>query len=206
MIPKSALILICGLPYLAFATNRASPNEDTLQTSSASVGREKFITLDAGVYPFDFLSDQQTGWYPTVSPRIGFGLTVATSVIFYTHVDYYRFHMASVGNSSYLPKSAKREDLALYAGFLVGQTIDVGLGVYYTTSEKVDIAPLLSNETLPWAQSGWSAYRFFFTIGVVHEFKITDRLFLPVGFYYREAGYGSAIGPLFLRLGIGLAL
>lgn len=206
MVLKSTPILFCLMPCLVFASNLASARQDTVQAISAQPLRQEFITLDAGLYPFGFLSSERTGWYPTYSLRAGFGLPVVASVIIYTHLDYYRFHMSSVGNSSFLPKSARREDIALYAGVVAGNVIEVGCGVYHTVSDKVTMIYYFPTESFPWTNSGWSAYRFFFTFGFLHEFRLSSDLFLPVGLYYRDAGYGSGTGPFLVRVGLGMKL
>lgn len=206
MVPKSTLILFISLQSLAYAEDMEFPNKDSLSFESAQNSKNMQITLDLGLLP---RAIPGTNWHPHTGIRAGFGASISRDITLCGHLEYVEFDLAPSGGFSYLaPKDAKRQDLAIYGGVLLYRLIEAGCGTYYTTSDKVEVvypAPL-GMPSFSWTPSGWSGFRFFWTIGLRYELRLTEDLFMAVGLSYRDPGYGSSAIPIFLRVGIGLKL
>jgi hypothetical protein len=206
MVLRSSLVMLIALQSIAYTANLGFRNKDSLSSDSAQQSKNMRITLDLALMRGPIEGDN---WHPRIGIRAGFGTSIARDITFCGHLEFFEFDLAPSGGPSYLsPKSAKRKDLAIYGGVLVYRIIEAGCGTYYTASEKVDVvypAPL-GMPSFSWTPSGWSGFRFFWTIGLRYEVRLTEGLFMPVGLSYRDPGYGSGAIPIFLRVGIGLKL
>jgi hypothetical protein len=195
MAPKFILIFLFALPSLAYAGY-----EDSTQTTSGSTLHQDRITLDLGVFLLGVYTGD--GWEPQNALRAGFGKEIRPGLILNGHLEYYEFNIEKYGDHTQLvPKSAKRHDIAAYAGILFFETVEIGIGGYYTKSDPVTMIELLGNEA-PWGGGGQSGFRTLVSFGIQHEFDIVHGVFLPVGLYLRNVDYGN--GLPFLRLGLGM--
>ncbi len=203
---KLAVLICLGLAIDPHASAANLFRQDSVRSELKPADGRTQITMTVGLFPFGFLSDERSGWYPKIAVGTGLTFPVARDISLCTKVDYYLYEPSSTGNSSFSSNSVKRQDIAISAAIQIGNFFEVGCGGYYTTSDEVNIQYFFPSDTLRWSQSGWSAVKFYFTAGFFHKFELTDRLFLPVGLYYRDAGYGSGTGPYFIRGGFGVRL
>jgi hypothetical protein len=197
MAVKSVFIFLLALP--SFSYGRIQGGEDSVQASSPLALHPNRITFDVGMFPRGSTGD---GWEPQYALRVGFGRQVRHGLILIGHLEYYEFNIERQGDHTQLvPKSARRYDIAVYAGILMFGTVDIGLGGYYTKADPVTMVGAGGHEE-PWFAGGLSTIRLLATFGIQHEFEIVDGLFLPIGVYYRDIDNGNAW--FFLRLGLGM--
>jgi hypothetical protein len=174
--------------------------EDSIRAVEQAIVQNNRITLDFAVNPF---AHSGLGWGPHFAVRAGYGYNISSSFALVAHLEYYQFSLVPGGGfTGLIPTDTKRHDVALYAGWLMAGFLEVGLGAYYSQSEKIQMIGLFQQPE-PWSPSGSSSIRLFVTGGIQYEIHIVDGLYIPVGLYKRTTAPGDDMdGYILLRLGV----
>lgn len=200
---KSLVCIGLFLGILSQASFCQAGGKDSISSSESRQNIPGYeINFDAGYYPLR--SDFSGGWEPLYSLRLGVGKFFDEGISLHLFVDYYYHKLGfSGGMSGFSPQSAKRHDIALYGIFTLFNFLDAGIGTYYSKSDDVTIVyPANTFPPEPWKFGGVSKFDFFFTLGAKYEIPLGNELYLPVGIYFRDSGYGSSLTPWLLRAGV----
>jgi hypothetical protein len=202
LLSKYTIILLVILPCFAVAYIPPSQKEDSLEDSSSKNVRQMQIMLDYGFFPGPYT---EGGWNPYFGIRAGYGIDLTERITMCAHLDYFRFNLSPEDWIYHWSSTmARRYDIAFSVGLLVFHFVEIGGGLFYIKSDAVAlVGPLDHYPYTPWFQSGWSAIRPFFTLGLYYNIPIISGFYCPVGVYYRSTYYGSETMPFMLRVGIG---
>lgn len=180
-----------------------SPITEVPVPQDSSYMRENVFSLDIGS-SFSG-SDFEGGWRTLYAIRAGFGRVLTKTLTVYGYLDYYKFHLPPAsGNSALIPQSAHRQDVAVYASVSLVRVIVLGAGLYYTTSDPVNlVSPFDNYRPYAWGGSGFSGVRFFTILGLSYDIHFTEAFFMPVGLYYRTTYHLNSF-PVIGRMGLGI--
>ena len=160
------------------------------------------IVADVGVFPT--ANRVGVGWYPSYSIRAGIGVGTST-ISGWLFVDCYSFGLSEPGGlHSYLGSGAARRDLAIYPGVWIYHVLFLGVGMFTTHSDHVLITSMQGID--PWTGGDVNGVRLFGTIGLTWDFKLLQRLSVPVGIYFRNSGYAADNVLIGIRTGLDYQL
>ncbi len=160
---------------------------------------ENTIKLEFGLFP---LRGEQN-WKPTYSIRTGIRTRLSHRISLCGYVDYYMYSLGIPGGTyGFSPYPANRQDVALYAALLFSEFLEFGFGAYYSRSDKIYEVESGVRTALSSVNSATSVHPFMM-IGFQYEVRLSDRLLVPIGLYYRGTDYGTETIPLILRTGLG---
>jgi hypothetical protein len=206
MIAKLCLFLAFVPLFAVFAKSADSPQDTSQIPQPQNCGRN---SLSIGIGLPSPGSDAAGGWRSTNSLRAGFTTEVLTSVFAVSgYVEYYG-HRAIIGDhlgpASLSPSFPRRTDVAVYATISCFHVLEFGAGTYYTKSDAVFFVDEFQNRS-PWRDSGLSELRAFYTAELKYSIPLSQSVFLPVGFFYRNSYDVNNTLPVYLRIGLGIRL
>ena len=198
----TALAMLLAMPVCAFALPSNLPKGDSTISTFSQTKERSCVTVDVGFSSAGAQSEQ--GWGTPWSVRAGFGTPISHRTMLFCYVDYYEYHAGGGDFTVLSPTSARRMDVAAYASIRFHDVVVMGAGVYYTKSDPVDLVDMNYYRTL-WQNGNLSELRFFYVVGAAYPIHIIDRIFLPVGLFFRQS-YGDRFPPIFLRTGVEVQL
>jgi hypothetical protein len=197
MMATMVLIYLLALPSFAFSM------KDSQEDTTSQRFDNQLLRFDLGVNPVD----GGFNWQQSYSIRIGYGSRISSAYQILGCLEYYRYNLRKYdGNDIFLPQSATRDDLALYAVLLGGHFLEIDCGIYDTRTDKVMAVALpgLGNQDQVWAEKGWSRVRIFVSFGLQYELHISNQIILPFRISSRFTDHDIG-GPEFILSG-GLML
>lgn len=144
-------------------------------------------------------------WQPVYSLRAGVGKIAAPEeeFSFRGHVEYHRYAVGQ-GAPDFIThlstRSAKRHDIAAYAGLIFYHHIALELGAVYVKSDPVDV---LRNDQLvgPWKYGGVSRFNLHLAAGGTTDVTLGENIALRIGGYYLFPTSGAG-RVLLIRMGL----
>jgi hypothetical protein len=197
---KFLLALLLAFPFAA----KSKALFPAIEDSGYSSQHNHRLELNVGLYLPGVTGD---GWEPQYAFRTAYGREISTNLIVFANLQYYLFNIEQQATefTDLQPRNAKRHDVAIYASLVAFRIFDLGLGGYYTTSDRVLAIGQYGTGGV-WGSTGRSTMRFFLSVGIQYEFHIAHELYMPVGLFYRNTKYGTdgSSQPLSLKIGLGL--
>jgi len=180
------------------ANARAQDSLDAFRTRNPN---PYWITFDRGT---GGLAHSSFGWETQYSLRAGMGMDISPAFSWCFHLDYDVDKIAGDEMSyGFSPGTAKRYDLAGYAGSIFFKILEVGVGAFYSRSDKV-IEYYAFQPVGKWGRSGSSTIHLLFVAGIGYQLQFLDHVILPFGFYVRNNTYDDANGSTTVfRIGLG---
>ena len=181
---KYVIILnVCLIETTLFAR----VNSDSIFSSQVN-SNSRFISFDIAGYMFN--STHSGSWQPNESYRLGYIQKLDNSVDVRLFAEYYQFDYDNSNGMFYQDYSyGKRYDYAVYPAIGVFDIVEIGLGLYYTTQDKVihrsSFGPQLSFD--PAVKKVGILLQF----GIGGSFQIIGPVGCSVGMMWRNTAFGG---------------
>jgi hypothetical protein len=163
--------------------------------------RRYWITVDRGRGE---LGHASFGWKTQYSWRAALGMELAPAFSWCLHLDYSLDNISSDEMGSWLsPATAKRYNLACYAGCVFLRIVEVGAGAVYSQSDRV-FSNSLYQPSAQWGQTGSATVHVLFVVGFGYQLQFFDHVMIPFGLCLRSSTFEDANGSsAVLRIGLG---
>lgn len=174
-------LLFCSVIAIFPAMSRAQETTNALAKDSLLTCESYRLWIDGGLYPLH--APHSGGFQPTFNIRFGVGRTFSIAD-FYAFLEYTKRSFVPPDELSSTTSSREGYDLAAYAAGTVLGVFFLGGGIYFTHQDNIVTRYWYSNTT---HESGIRSHvGVYYLAGLQHQFRISDRLIVPIGVYYRD--------------------